>query len=160
MNLFCDVISIIESINVSSWVVFHAQFREAERKRKEKERVENFQALLQAEEEEALVANDEEFECPVCLTPIEPGEGVRLRGCLHQFCKLVTSFCSFPPPPSPPLTLPPSLTCPSLTHLSSPPSHCTGSVWPSQSWLVLMLKSSAHLLTMTISVMSRCLRGR
>ena len=34
-----------------------------------------------------LVTNEDEFECPVCFTVIEPGEGVRLRECLHQFCK-------------------------------------------------------------------------
>lgn len=48
--------------------------------------MENFQALMQAEEE-PLVTNDEKFDCPVCMTEVEPGEGVRLRGCLHQFCK-------------------------------------------------------------------------
>ena len=51
--------------------------------------MENFQALLQAEEEDALVTNEKEFDCPICLIPIDPGEGVRLRGCLHQFCKSV-----------------------------------------------------------------------
>ena len=66
-----------------------SQYTEAEKVRKERERVENFQALMQAEEE-ALVTNDEEFDCPICFVPVAPGEGVRLRGCLHQFCKSVT----------------------------------------------------------------------
>lgn len=35
-----------------------------------------------------LVENIEAFECLVCLTDIEPGLGVTLRECLHQFCKI------------------------------------------------------------------------
>lgn len=35
-----------------------------------------------------LVENREPFECVVCFTEIAPGEGVTLRECLHQFCKL------------------------------------------------------------------------
>lgn len=35
-----------------------------------------------------LVENIEPFECLVCLTDIEPGQGVTLRECLHQFCKI------------------------------------------------------------------------
>ena len=43
---------------------------------------------MQAEEAN-FVTNDDEFDCPVCFTGIPAGEGVRLRGCLHQFCKWV-----------------------------------------------------------------------
>lgn len=35
-----------------------------------------------------LVENVEPFECMVCYMEIQPGEGVTLRECLHQFCKL------------------------------------------------------------------------
>jgi hypothetical protein len=35
-----------------------------------------------------LVENREPFECVVCFTEIAPGDGVTLRECLHQFCKL------------------------------------------------------------------------
>ena len=80
-------------------VVCHVQYAEEQKKREERERVRNFQALLQAEEEEALVTNDEAFDCPICLTDVEPGEGVRLRGCLHLFCK--SALTSLPPPPQP-----------------------------------------------------------
>ena len=64
----------------------HTQYTEEERRRQENQRAKNLQALLQAEEE-AIVTNDEEFECPICYTDVEPDEGVRLRGCLHLFCK-------------------------------------------------------------------------
>ncbi|XP_019850766.1 PREDICTED: ranBP-type and C3HC4-type zinc finger-containing protein 1-like [Amphimedon queenslandica] len=33
-----------------------------------------------------VVLNEEEFECPVCFTDIDPGEGIRLRDCLHMVC--------------------------------------------------------------------------
>lgn len=36
---------------------------------------------------EDLVENLEPFECPVCFMEIEPGNGVTLRECIHQFCK-------------------------------------------------------------------------
>lgn len=36
---------------------------------------------------EDLVENLEAFECPICFMLIEPGKGVTLRECIHQFCK-------------------------------------------------------------------------
>jgi hypothetical protein len=38
-------------------------------------------------DERDLIENIEEFECSICLTDIEPGEGIQLRNCTHQFCK-------------------------------------------------------------------------
>ena len=38
-------------------------------------------------DDQALVTNTKTFECPVCYGEIEPGDGVILRSCLHQFCK-------------------------------------------------------------------------
>ena len=35
-----------------------------------------------------LVENTMTFECPICLSDIEPNRGVTLRECLHQFCKV------------------------------------------------------------------------
>ena len=57
-----------------------------ENERKERERVENYQRLMQAEDE-PIVTNEAEFECPVCITDIPPGEGLRLKSCLHMICK-------------------------------------------------------------------------
>ena len=37
----------------------------------------------------SLVPNDEEFDCPICFMPIEVGQGVKLRECLHNCCKFV-----------------------------------------------------------------------
>lgn len=33
-----------------------------------------------------FITNTEDFECVICFTMIEIGDGVRLRECLHQFC--------------------------------------------------------------------------
>ena len=33
-----------------------------------------------------------EFECPVCLTDIDPRDGIRLSGCLHMICKSVQVY--------------------------------------------------------------------
>jgi len=46
----------------------------------------NFRALMKAEEMDFVIIN-EAFECPISFTAIEAGEGMRLRECLHQFCK-------------------------------------------------------------------------
>ena len=62
------------------------QFAVAEKQERERERARNFQALVRAEEE-SLILNEEEFDCPVCFDTVPPGEGVTLRNCLHQFCK-------------------------------------------------------------------------
>ena len=42
--------------------------------------------LMQLDDHD-VVANTEEFECPVCFTQVEPHDGVVLRDCLHTFCK-------------------------------------------------------------------------
>ena len=57
-----------------------------ENKQKEREQVENYQRLMQAEDE-PVVTNEEEFECPVCYEEIPPGDGLRLKSCLHMICK-------------------------------------------------------------------------
>ena len=36
-----------------------------------------------------LIPNDEWFECPICFSLIEVGEGVKLRKCHHHCCKYV-----------------------------------------------------------------------
>ncbi|XP_074842529.1 sharpin [Carettochelys insculpta] len=52
----------------------------------EDERLQNFQQLLQLEEE-GLVPSHEALECRICYMPMAPGEGVVLRECLHTFCR-------------------------------------------------------------------------
>uniref|UniRef100_A0A8C3I191 RanBP-type and C3HC4-type zinc finger-containing protein 1 n=1 Tax=Chrysemys picta bellii TaxID=8478 RepID=A0A8C3I191_CHRPI len=52
----------------------------------EDERLQNFQQLLQLEEE-ALVPSQEAMECRICYLPMAPGDGVLLRECLHNFCR-------------------------------------------------------------------------
>ena len=38
-------------------------------------------------EDANLNPNTKAFDCAICFVGYEPGEGVTLRGCLHQFCK-------------------------------------------------------------------------
>ncbi|KAJ8259565.1 hypothetical protein GJAV_G00170890 [Gymnothorax javanicus] len=52
----------------------------------EDERRRNFQDLLQTDAH-SLVPNEGEQDCPICFTPIMPGEGAILRECLHIFCR-------------------------------------------------------------------------
>ena len=63
---------------------FQYETRETERQREEA--LQNYQALIQAEDAE-VVTNKEEFDCAICIAPTVPGDGVILRECLHQFCK-------------------------------------------------------------------------
>lgn len=50
------------------------------------EREQNYMYLL-ATEDQNLIANTTETDCPICFSPLEPGEGVVLRECLHTFCR-------------------------------------------------------------------------
>ncbi|KAL5275502.1 RBCK1 family protein [Megaselia abdita] len=34
-----------------------------------------------------LVCNNDCFECPICFSDTDPGDGIVLRSCLHSFCK-------------------------------------------------------------------------
>lgn len=43
--------------------------------------------LLALEEDRGVIVNFEPFDCIICLTTIDTGNGVRLRNCLHQFCR-------------------------------------------------------------------------
>ena len=54
----------------------------------EKQARENYEAMMTVARKN-IVPNDEEFECPICFVPIEVGEGVKLRECLHNCCRLV-----------------------------------------------------------------------
>lgn len=62
------------------------QYTEEEEVRKKQQAQQNFRSLKQAEEAD-FVTNNEKFDCPICFSEAEVGEGVTLRGCLHQFCK-------------------------------------------------------------------------
>lgn len=48
----------------------------------------NLATLLQTAQQ-SLIPNQEEFDCGICFTPVEPEEGVVLRECLHRFCRSV-----------------------------------------------------------------------
>lgn len=50
------------------------------------ERQRNYLHLL-ATEEQNLISNTAETDCPICFSPLQPGEGVVLRECLHTFCR-------------------------------------------------------------------------
>lgn len=47
-----------------------------------------YNQLMELEESDLnLIENHNDFECQICLTTFGKGEGVLLRGCLHEFCK-------------------------------------------------------------------------
>jgi len=48
-------------------------------------RTPNYDALVAAEYT-SIIRNNEPFECAICFSKIEPGQGVVLRDCLHMFC--------------------------------------------------------------------------
>ncbi|MED6278164.1 hypothetical protein CHARACLAT_020858 [Characodon lateralis] len=58
------------------------QYEEAQQLEREK----NYMYLL-ATDEQNLISNTTETDCPICFSPLEPGEGVVLRECLHTFCR-------------------------------------------------------------------------
>ena len=57
-----------------------------ERQKEKEQALENYLKLLNTDVV-PVVTNEEEFECPVCYNDIDPGDGIRLRGCLHMVCK-------------------------------------------------------------------------
>ena len=61
------------------------QFLELEHQQQQQEAEENYLRLLKTDKL-SVVTNEEMFECPICLTNIDPGDGIRLRGCLHTIC--------------------------------------------------------------------------
>ena len=64
------------------------QLMEDEKKQEERDREKGFREM-KAADEVALIPNKEPFDCPICFEPCEPGEGMVLRNCLHEFCKCV-----------------------------------------------------------------------
>ena len=44
-------------------------------------------ALLELENYD-FVPNQSVFECKICLTEVEPGDGLILKNCLHEYCKV------------------------------------------------------------------------
>jgi hypothetical protein len=61
-------------------------FLEQEKERQKQEAQQNYLNLLNTDVV-PVVTNNEVFTCPVCITEIEPEEGIRLRNCLHLVCK-------------------------------------------------------------------------
>ena len=50
------------------------------------ERALNYHTMLAIEGQD-LIPNTDEFDCPVCFTRVDQGEGVVLRECLHVCCR-------------------------------------------------------------------------
>ncbi|KAI3369881.1 hypothetical protein L3Q82_024690, partial [Scortum barcoo] len=53
---------------------------------KQEERERNYLYLL-ATEDQNLIPNATETDCPICFSALQPGEGIVLRECLHTFCR-------------------------------------------------------------------------
>ena len=54
----------------------------------------NYEHMLSVDNQD-MVPNMEEFECPVCFDTVKAGDGVILRECLHKFCRYVVTIESF-----------------------------------------------------------------
>ena len=61
-----------------------------ERRQEALARERNRQVLMNVAEQH-LIVNDEEIECKICFTDCAAGDGVKLRECLHMFCRLVST---------------------------------------------------------------------
>lgn len=80
---------IIQAYLRSYVISFFSSSSQAERTRQQEEemaRERNFTTLLQTAQQ-SLIPNPEEFDCGICYVPVDPGEGVVLRECLHRFCR-------------------------------------------------------------------------
>ncbi|XP_026161743.1 ranBP-type and C3HC4-type zinc finger-containing protein 1 [Mastacembelus armatus] len=71
-----------EALRIQQEELAMLQYEEAQKVEREK----NYLDLL-ATEEQNLIPNATQMDCPVCFCPIEPGEGIILRECLHVFCR-------------------------------------------------------------------------
>lgn len=71
-----------ESLRIQQERMALLQFEEAQ----QQERELNYMQLL-ALDNVNLIPNTEEVDCPICMCPVEPDEGVVLRECLHTFCR-------------------------------------------------------------------------
>nr|XP_046239136.1 ranBP-type and C3HC4-type zinc finger-containing protein 1 [Scatophagus argus] len=58
------------------------QYKQAQQEERER----NYLHLL-ATEEQNLISNITEIDCPICFSALQPGEGIVLRECLHTFCR-------------------------------------------------------------------------
>lgn len=58
------------------------QYEQAQKEERER----NYLNLL-ATEEQNLIPNTAEADCPICFSTMQPGEGIVLRECLHTFCR-------------------------------------------------------------------------
>lgn len=47
----------------------------------------NYQSLLEIRDVNGILTNYEIFDCPICSTSVEIGNGIVLQNCLHWFCK-------------------------------------------------------------------------
>ncbi|XP_042259946.1 ranBP-type and C3HC4-type zinc finger-containing protein 1 isoform X1 [Thunnus maccoyii] len=58
------------------------QYEQAQQEEREK----NYLHLLEIEEQN-LIPNTTDTDCPICFSPLQPEEGIVLRECLHTFCR-------------------------------------------------------------------------
>ncbi|XP_074524248.1 ranBP-type and C3HC4-type zinc finger-containing protein 1 isoform X2 [Halichoeres trimaculatus] len=58
------------------------QYQQAQQEERER----NYLHLL-ATEDQSLITNTTEADCPICFSTLQPEEGIVLRECLHTFCR-------------------------------------------------------------------------
>lgn len=71
-----------EVIRIQQEELAMMQYEQAQQVEREK----NYMDFLLTDEQH-LVSNTDEVDCPICFSTLEPGEGVVLRECLHTFCR-------------------------------------------------------------------------
>ncbi|KAM7422960.1 hypothetical protein PAMA_010816 [Pampus argenteus] len=52
----------------------------------QEERERNYLHFLKMDDQN-LIPNASDMDCPICFSPLQPGEGIVLRECLHAFCR-------------------------------------------------------------------------
>ena len=83
-----------EALRLKREAIYDKILRQNDPEQKPEEKVpqenkknEEFKLLQNLDDACGVIPNKEPFDCLICFSPIEIGEGVVLRNCLHNFCR-------------------------------------------------------------------------